>query len=107
MGLNPKEIKLLKLNEKDVNKEIQGKMITNVKLKDFKNLPISRTTINILEINVPVKVLYKRYKPGDIIIGDLITNDTVISKDIICEFVNRGDIEDNKITNINVKKIKW
>ena len=83
-------------------------MITNVKLKDFNNIPKYRTTISFIEIIVPVKVNYKLYKPGHIVIGDLITNDIVISNDIICEIVNRDDIEDKKITNINVKisKIK-
>ena len=74
----------------------------SIKIKDFNNIPISRTTTNNIEINVPVKVIHKIYKPGDIII-DLEKRSFVISNDIICESVNRDDIEDNKRRNVSIR----
>ena len=76
-------------------------------LKDFNNIPISRTISNNIEINVPVKVIFKIYKSGGIIMGDLFTDDIdkrvfVISNDIICEIVNRAYVKDDKITNVIV-----
>ena len=108
LGPNLEEIILSILKENSLNKEIQRMMITNMKINDFNNIPLSRTTTNTIEISVPVKVIYKIYKPDDIILGDLFTDDLekkvfVISNDIICNIVNRDDIEDKKITNINVK----
>ena len=46
---------MVKLKEKFLYREIDGKMITNIKLNNFNNLPLS----NNLEINSPAKVTYK------------------------------------------------
>ena len=52
------------------------------------------TYLNIfIELNIPVKIDYKTYKEGDIIYGELFSNDNdervfVISYDIICEILN-------------------
>ena len=64
---NLKEIISSKLNEKYFNKEINGTMIKNIKINDFNNIPLSRTTTNNIEISKPVKIIYKLYKPGDTI----------------------------------------
>ena len=82
-------------------------MITNVKIKNFNNIPLSRSTSDNKEIDVPVKVIYKIYKPGDIIILDLFLSDFekrvfVISNDKICEIVNREYVKDDKITNVSL-----
>ena len=67
LGSNTKKIIMTKLKEKYLYKEIDGKMITNIQINNFNNLPLS----NKLEINIPAKVTYKIYKPGDIINGDI------------------------------------
>ena len=104
-----KKNKKLKPKEKFLKKEIQGTMITKLEMKGFNNIPISRTTIDNIEVIVPVKITCNLYKTGDIIIGDLFTDEIekrafVISNDIICDIVKRDDIEDVKITNVSVKK---
>ena len=70
-----KEVKLFKPKEKYLNKETKGTMITNIELKDINNIPLSRTTTNHIEISIPVKVVYKIYKPNDIIIRELNIDD--------------------------------
>ena len=67
LGPNIKKIKMNKLKEKYLYREIDGKMITNIQINDFNNLPLS----NNLEINILAIVTYKKYKPGDIIYGFL------------------------------------
>ena len=79
-------------------------MITDIQINDFNNLPLS----NNLEINIPAKVIYKLYKPGDIIYGELFSyeNDDrvfVLSYDIICEILN---VDFNKIKNENNAYVK-
>ena len=66
---------------------------------------MSRSNTNNIELNIPIGVIYKLYKPGDIIIGDLITNDKVISNEVICEIGNRYDVKDIKTTNVAAKII--
>ena len=53
LGPNLKRIMLLKINEKYLNKEIEGTMITNMKTKDLNIIPLSRTTTNNIEIPIP------------------------------------------------------
>ena len=60
---NIKKIIMTKLKEKYLYREIDGKMITNIQINNFNNLPLS----NILELNIIAKVTYKLYKSGDII----------------------------------------
>ena len=100
LNYNLKEIILLKLKQKYLNKEIDGKMITAIQVLTFNNLPLSTTTSNIIENITLAKVLYKLYKPGDIIIGDIIDNTFVISNDIICKINNIDNIQAN---NVRVK----
>ena len=95
LGPNIKKIIMTKLNEKYLYREIDGKMITNIQINNHNNLPLS----NNLEINIPAKVTYKIYKPGDIINGEIFSGDRddrvfVLSYDIICEFLN---VDFNKI----------
>ena len=83
-------------------------MITIIELIDINKIPVSKTTSNKIEIIVLVKVVYKTYRPGDIIIGVLFLNVDerrafVISKDTICEFVNRNCVKNDKTTNISVR----
>ena len=97
-----------KLKEKYLYKYIQGKMITDIEIKQFNNIPLPRTTANNIDISMPVKVIYKIYKPGDIIIGDLFTHDIdmrvfVISNDIICDIVNIDDVENIQTRNIYIR----
>ena len=88
-----KKIIMSKLKEKYLFKEIDSKMITNIELNNLKNMPLSKTLINTIELNIPVKIDYKTYKIGDIIQGELFSNDNddrvfVMSFDIICEILN-------------------
>ena len=99
LGPNIKKNIMTKLNEKYLYREIDGKMITNIKINNFNNLPLS----NNLEINIPAKVTYKLYKPGDIINGEIFSSDKddrvfVLSYGIICEILN---VDFNKIKNEN------
>ena len=71
LGPNIKKIILKKLEEKYLYRERDGKMITNIKINNFNNLPLS---IN-LEINIPANVTYKIYKPGNIINGEIFSSD--------------------------------
>ena len=99
LGPNIKKIILHKLKEKYLYREIDCKMMTNIQINDFNNLPLS----NNLEINILANVTYKIYKPGDIINGESFSyeNDDrvfVLSYDIICEILN---VDFNKIKNKN------
>ena len=96
---NIKKIILTKLKEKYLYREIDGRMITDIRIKNFNNLPLS----NNLEINVLANVTYKIYKPGDIIYGEIFSYEKdervfVLSYDIICEILN---VDFNKIKNKN------
>ena len=87
---NLRETILLKLEEKYLNKGVQGVMILNLELKDPNNITLSRTTTINIGFFVLVKVSYNLYKPGDIIIGDLFFQkpSIVLSNDKIFEFQN-------------------
>ena len=96
---NIKKIIMTKLKEKYLYREIDGKMITDIQINDFNNLPLSTN----LEINILANVTYKVYKPGVIIFGEIFSyeNDDrafVLSYDIICEILN---VDFNKIKNKN------
>ena len=82
-----------KLTQRYLFKEIDGRMITSFEMNNLKNIPLSKTSINTIELNIPVKIDYKTYKEGDIVFGELFSNDHdermfVISHDIICEILN-------------------
>ena len=101
---NIKKIMMTKLKEKYLYREIDGKMITNIQLINFNNLPLT----NNLEINIPVKVTYKKYDIGDIINGEIFSYEKddrvfVLSYDIICEILN---VDFNKIKNKNNVYVK-
>ena len=104
--LNPniKKIIMTKLKEKYSYREIDGKMITNIQMNNFNNFPL----LNNLELNILANVLYKIYKPGDIINGEIFQNEKddrvfVLSYDIICEILN---VDFNKIKNKNIVYVK-
>ena len=104
LGPNIKKIILNKLKEKYLYGEIDGKMITNIQINNFNNLPLS----NNLEINILAKVTYKMYIPGDIINGEIFSSDRddrvfVLSYDIICEILN---VDVNKIKDKNNVYVK-
>ena len=67
LGPNIKKIILNKLKEKYLYREIDGKMISDIQINDFNNLPLS----NNLEINILANETYKIYKPGDIFNGEI------------------------------------
>ena len=71
LGPNIKKIIMTKLNEKYLSREIDSKMITNIHIINFNKLPLS----NNLELNILAKVTYKIYKPGDIVNGEIFSND--------------------------------
>ena len=101
---NIKKIKMSKLGEKYLYKEMQSKMITDIVINNFNNIPLSRSKINSIEISVPVKVAYKKYKPGDINMGEIFSDNIdkrvfVLSNDFICEIDN---IENIQTKNVNV-----
>ena len=100
LGPNIKKIIMNKLKEKYLYREIDCKMITDIQINDFNNIPLS----NNLEINILANVTYKIYKPGDIIYGEIFSyeNDDrvfVLSYDIICEIINVDNF--HKIKNQN------
>ena len=91
-----KKIIMNKLKAHYLFKEIDSRMITNI---EFNNL-------KIIELNIPVKIDYKTYKQGDIIHGELYSNDNykedrafVISHDIICEILNTNILDKIKSKN--------
>ena len=57
LGPNIKKIIMTKLKEKYLYREVGGKMITDIQINDFNNLPLS----NNLEVNILAKVTYKKY----------------------------------------------
>ena len=96
---NIKKIIMTKLKEKYLYREIDGKMITDIHIIDFNNLPLSDN----LELKFPAKVTYKIYKPGDIISGEIFSDEKddrvfVLSYGILCEILN---VDFNKIKNKN------
>ena len=97
---NIKKVIMTKLNEKYLYREIDGKMITNIQIINYNNLPL----LNNLELNILANVTYKIYKSGDIINGEIFSSDRddrvfVLSYDIICEILNVIDF--SKIKNKN------
>ena len=101
---NIKKDIMIKLKEKYLYREIDGKMITNIKIMNFNNLPL----LNNLELNILANVTYKIYKPGDIINGEVFSYEKddrmfVLSYDIICEILN---VDFNKIKNKNNVYVK-
>ena len=110
LGPNIKKIIMTKLKEKYLCREIDGKMITNIHINNFNNLPLSKD----LEKNIPAKVTYKIYKLGDIINGEIFSSDKddrvfVLSYDIICEILNVNDfnkIKNKNNVNVRIKNIK-
>ena len=105
LGPNIKKIIMTKLKEKYLYREIDGKMITDIQLINFNKIPLS----NNLEINILANVTYKIYKPGDIINGELFSNDNddrafVIGYDIFCEILNTNILP--KIKSKNHIKIR-
>ena len=39
-------------------------MITDLEIKSFNNIPLSKSMINSIEVKIPVKINYKTYKKG-------------------------------------------
>ena len=90
--------------KKNIQKEIRSKMIKDMEIKDLINIPLSRTTTIGIEKSIPVKVYYKIYKHGDLIIGVLIIDNiekrvVVLTNDIICEITNLIFKEDELFYN--------
>ena len=109
-----KKIIMSKLKERYLFKEVEGRMITNIEFNNIKNMPLSKSSINSIELNIPVKIDYKTYKVGDIINGEIFSNDNddrvfVISYDIICEILNTDILSKIKSRNhvrIRLENIK-
>ena len=102
---NIKKIIMTKLKEKYLYREIDGKMITNIQLINYNNIPLS----NNLELNILTNVTYKTYKKDDIIQGEIFSNNNddrvfVISYDIICEILNTDII--SKIRSQNHVRVR-
>ena len=97
---NIKKIIMTKLKERYLYREIDGKMITDIQSINFNILPL----LNNLELNILANVTYKIYKPGDIIYGEMFSNDRddrvfVIGFDIICEILNTDILDKIKTKN--------
>ena len=97
LSYNIKKTIMTKSNEKYLFKEINSRMITNI---DINNL------MNSIELRLPVVIDYKTYKEGDIIYGEIYTNDKyknvrvfVMSHDIICEILNTNILDKIKSKN--------
>ena len=107
---NIKKIIMAKLKEKYLYREIDSKMITNIQIINFNNLPLS----NNLELNILANVTYKIYKPDDIINGEIFSSDRddrvfVLSYDIICEILNIDNLikfKDKNNANVRLTHIK-
>ena len=107
---NIKKIIMTKLKEKYLYREIDGKMITDIQIIDYNNLPL----INNLELNIYANVTYKTYTAGDIINGEIFSSDKddrvfVLSYDNICEILNVKDfnkIKDENNINVILTRIK-
>ena len=100
LGTNIKKFLLVKLKEKYLYREIDGKMITDIQINNFNNLPLSKN----IEVNIPTNVTYKIYKPGDIINGEFFSDEKddgvfVLSYDIICEILNIDNFDKIKDKN--------
>ena len=100
-----------KLNERYLFREIDKRMITDLEIKSFQNIPLSKTMINSIKVNIPVRINYKTYKPGDIIYGQLFQheNDTksfVIGCDIIVEILNTDQIKSNNHIKVQLQNIR-
>ena len=109
MTYDIKKIIKNKLTQRYLFKEIDGRMITNLELNNLKNMPLSNSLINTIELNIPVKIDYKTFKKGDIIHGAIFSNDNddrvfVISYDIICEILNTNIL--NKIESQNHVRVR-
>ena len=110
LGPNMKKIIMAKLNEKYLYREIGGKMITNIQIINYNNLPL----INNLELNILANVAYKTYKKGDIIKGELFFDENddrifLLSYDIICEILNVDNLnkfKDKNNVNVMITNIK-
>ena len=110
LGPNIKKVLMVKLKEKYLYREINGKMNTNIQINNFENLPLS----NNLEINIPAKVTYKKYNIGDIINGEIFSDEKddrvfVLSYDIFCENLNINDFnkfKDKNNVNVRLTQIK-
>ena len=48
-----------KLAQRFLFKDIDGRMITNIELNNLKHMPLSKTSINTIELIIPVKINYK------------------------------------------------
>ena len=97
-----KKIIMTKLKERYLFKEFDRKMTTNIEVNNLKNMPLSKSTINNIELNIPIIINYKTYEIGDIVHGEVFSNDCdnrvfVISFDIICEILNTDIININQI----------
>ena len=57
-----KKIIMSKLKKRYLFKEVDARMITNIELNNLKRMPLSKSTINSVELNIPVKIDYKTYK---------------------------------------------
>ena len=62
LGLKIEEIIFLKLKDKYLNKKIQGRMITNKKIKNIIRIPLCRNTSINIGVNVLVEVVQKYIK---------------------------------------------
>ena len=110
LGPNNKKIIMTKLKEKYLYREIDGKMITNIQINNFNNLPL----FNNLELNILANVTYKIYKLDDIINGEIFFSGRddrvfVLSYDIICGILKVKDfnkIKDKNNVNVILTKIK-
>ena len=109
-----KKVIMSKLTERYLFKEIDGHMITSFELNNLKNTPLSKSSINCIELNIPVKINYKTYKKDDIIHGELFSNDNdnrvfVIAHDIVCEILNTNllpKIKSNNHIRVRLESIK-
>ena len=114
LSYDNKKIIITKLKEQYLFKEIDCRMITNIELNNLKNMPLSKSSINTIELNIPVKIDYKTYKKGDIVHGELFSYDRddrvfVISYDIICEILNTDILTKIKSQNhirVRLRNIK-
>ena len=98
-----------KLTQRYLFKEIDKKMITNIEINNLKNMPLPKSSIICTELNIPVKIVYRTYKLGDIIHGELFSYDNddrvfVIGFDIICEILNTNIL--HKIKSKNHIKVR-
>ena len=85
-------------------------MMFDLEMNNFNDISLGKSNINNIAKFVTVKVNYKIYEPGDIIKGEIFSEDDnrvfVISHDVICEVDNAKDNQSKNFVSVMLSNIK-